>query len=330
MEFTVPPMVAELVKEGRVSVTALFLKNGVDAYCTVEKPLEGVPTEAGKTILPSTLEGYLEKRKGKKNQKELSRQENLFKKLKDEVDKLDDCDKASGSRDFAQLSQKPRKASLETRLAIAAELNRKMYAQRRRWEREDLESDPDGRPFEYHPKSDDDPLTSVRIASSSERYNISRHVYEHVLTEDVVKGMTLAQAEQRIVDRKLGLQTVTRESDGEEITNIVPLKSLCVADAARGIESRADLQARVIKVTASLGSDTILGRIRSTEALRIRGASDLAEWWSKASGQQRFELLTDKKNRDLFLKESIDWSISFYAMLFKQPCPFLGAAPLLV
>lgn len=330
MEFTVPPMVSELVKEGRVSVTALFLKSGIDAYCTVETPLDGVPVDAGKTVLPLTLEEYLQKRKQKKDQKALTRQESLFKKLQGEIEAMDiECDEATSSRDFVQLEKQPKKASYETRLAVARELNRKMYAQRRKWEETDRKN---GEPFfAYHPMSDSDTLFSLRWQHlpNATRFNVARHIHEHVLTEDVVPGMTLADAEARIKARDIGSHVVIRD-DGEKIVNILPLKSLCLADQERGRESRADLQARVIKVTSMLGPDTILGRIRSTEALRVRGASTLEEWWTQSDGKQRFDLLTDKKNRDSFIGVSMDYMASMYAMLFKQPCPFLGAEHLLV
>jgi len=328
MEFTVPPLVAEMVSKGDVSVTALFLKTGVNAHCVLERPVRGLDLAVGKMVSPQVLEAKLANRTEERNTKAQARNDALLGKLvaEPDVETLSDRVRVQDFGDNVTIERISKKRDpWKVKEQIIKQYNDRLYAQRRKYNEEIDPSEPGGL---YHPTSDEDPMISVRtvpVGTEPEtRINIGREFYTHPLTVGVVKNMTAEMAALRAKDRKLCFRPQRNEGD---LLNSLPAQSLCRWDYERGRDDMSDLQARVILVTKALGATVILGRIRSLDELKVKGAPDLETWWQKASGIQRVKLLTEKKH---FMDLNMDETAAMAAMMLKQPHPFLGTSHLLV
>jgi hypothetical protein len=327
MEYTVPPLVAEMVNKGTVAVTVLFLKTGINAHCTLEQPVRGIDIAVGKMVSPEVLESKLAERTEGRNTKAQARNDALLGKLvaEPDVENLTDRVRVQDFGDDVTIERISKKRDpFEVRNRIIKIYNDRLYAQRRKYNIEDS-GNPEG--F-YHPTSDDDPLISVRSepkgTEPEPRINIGREYYTHPLTKEVMKGMTAEMAALRAKERKLCFRPQRNAGD---LLNSLPAQSLCRWDYERGRDDMSDLQARVILVTKALGATVILGRIRSQDELKVKGAPDLETWWQKASGVQRVRLLMEKKH---FLDLNLDETAALAAMMLKQPHPFLGTSHLLV
>lgn len=106
------------------------------------------------------------------------------------------------------------------------------------------------------------------------------------------------------------------------VKNKLPADSLTRHDLIRGGKR---LLARAVLVADSLSNQTIMARIATNSDLSVPGASDLKEWWSKASAKKRITVLSNHKK----LKVG-SLPIENLHSVMELPCPFRGTGGPLV